>query len=451
MQSSTNTNIGWHTADEILARIKAPEFPDREFSIIDFGAVPGGEINCSKAIRDAIEACSKAGGGRVKVPAGTFLTANIYLKSNVNLHLEEGSTLLFSTNPKDYLPVVFARWEGIECMNYSPLFYAMNEENIAVTGKGTLDGGASVENWWAWKRPSQADAKLQNEMSDKNIPVEQRIFGDSHLLRPNFFEPHSCRNVMIEGVTILRSPMWEINPVLCTNVIVRGVTINCHGPNNDGCDPESCCDVLVEDCIFDCGDDCIAIKAGRNDDGRRVGVPCENLIIRNCTMKDGHGGVSIGSEISGGCRNVFIDNCLMDSRNLSRVIRFKSNARRGGTIENIFLRNIKIGQVGESVVTIDFLYEEGSNGKFHPTVRNVFMENLTSEASPRLFFVRGYEGATIDNIQMKNCSFTGVTSTEVIQNAGRFVFDNVTIKPAVEVRSLHSRGNPDTPEGAKHW
>ncbi|HYH01970.1 MAG TPA: glycosyl hydrolase family 28 protein, partial [Bacillota bacterium] len=253
--NSNQTEVNWQTVDTILARIKTPEFPNRDFKITDYGAVPGGEVNCSAAISAAIEACHQAGGGRVVVPTGIFLTGKIHLKSNVNLNLEEGATLLFSTKPQDYLPLVRVRWEGVECMNYSPLIFALEQENIAVTGNGTLDGGASWENWWAWKEPSRADANLQNEMADRNIPVEQRIFGEGHLLRPNFFQPTQCQNVLIEGVTIVRSPMWEVNPVLCQNVIVRGVKINCHGPNNDGCDPDSCRDVLIEDCVFDCGDD----------------------------------------------------------------------------------------------------------------------------------------------------------------------------------------------------
>src|SRR5205823_3301880 len=181
-------------------------------------------------------------------------------------------------------------------------------------------------------------------------------------LRPNFIQPYRCRNVLIEGVTIVRSPMWEINPTLCTNVTVRGVTINSHGPNNDGCDPDSCRDVLIEGCTFDTGDDCIAIKSGRNADGRRLHVPSENIIVRGCRMKDGHGGVTVGSEISGHVRNVFAENCRMDSPNLETALRIKNNAARGGLLENFYFRNLTIGQVIHAVVTIDFNYEEGARG-----------------------------------------------------------------------------------------
>ena len=440
--------VTWQTAVEILARIKAPVFPQRDFAITDYGAIAGGEKDCSAALRKAIETCSAAAGGRVVVPAGVFLTGAVHLRSNVNLHLVEGATLRFSTDPAAYLPVVYTRWEGIECMNYSPFIYAYEQENIAVTGAGTLDGQASDENWWAWARkdpknqnlsPASPDAKRLGELGDRAVPVAERLLGAGHFLRPNFFQPYRCRNVLIEGVHIRRSPMWEVNPVLCTNVTVRNLDILSHGPNNDGCNPESSRDVLIEGCTFDTGDDCIAIKSGRNDDGRRVGVAAENLIIRKCTMKDGHGGVVIGSETAGGCRNVFIEDCNMDSPNLERALRFKSNARRGGVVENIFMRRVTIGRVAEAIITVDFLYEEGPNGPHQPVLRNVQIENVTCQSSPRVFYVASFPGAVVDGIRLAHCTFAGVESTEFIQHAGRIEFDDVNILPLKKVDSLSSR------------
>jgi unsaturated rhamnogalacturonyl hydrolase len=438
--------VTWKTADEILARIQAPRFPDRSFAITDFGAVADAKTDNSAAIRKAIEACHAAGGGHVIVPAGTFLTGAVHLLSNVDLHLADGATLQFTTNPAAYLPVVRSRWEGTECMNYSALIYAFEEENIAVTGHGTLDGGAGDTAWWDWARKGTApmsraapDVRKLNELADKGVPVEERVFGEGHFLRPNFFQPYRCKNVLIENLKIRRSPMWEINPVLCTNVIVRNLDILSHGPNNDGCDPDSSRDVLIEGCIFDTGDDCIAIKSGRNDDGRRVGVAAENLIIRNCTMKDGHGGVVIGSEIAGGCRNVFVENCTMDSPNLERVLRFKSNARRGGVIENIFARNVKVGQVAEAIITVDFMYEEGPRGNFKPTLRNVFVENMTSASSPRVFYIASFPGATVDNIRLAHCRFEGVETAEIARNVGHIELDDVTILPKKLPKSLSTR------------
>jgi unsaturated rhamnogalacturonyl hydrolase len=335
-------------------------------------------------------------------------------------------------------------------MNYSPLIYAFEQENIAVTGKGLLDGSASLDTWWAWnnkaERPTKqfAARKKMIEMGEQGVPAEKRVFGAGSFLRPNFIQPYRCRNVLIEGVAIHNSPMWEVHPVLCTNVIVRGLTIVSHGSNNDGCDPESCRDVLIENCLFDTGDDCIAIKSGRNNDGRRVNVPAENIIVRNCTMKDGHGGVVMGSEISGHCRNVFIENCKMDSPNLDRALRFKDNAVRGGVIENIFMRNCDVGRVAEAVLTIDFLYEEGTNGPHRPIVRNVELNHVTSQASPRVMWIAGFPGAVIDDVRFKDCTFRGVAAAEKLSNAGSISFENVTIEPAKKERSANTRPSSPT-------
>ena len=406
---------GWAQAPEILARIQAPGFPARDFVITNYGAVADGRTDCTAALGRAIAACAKAGGGRVVVPAGEFFTGAIHLKSGVNLHFETNAVLKFSTDPKAYLPAVFTRFEGTECYNYSPLIYACGQKNIAVTGEGTLDGQADESNWLHWKKGA-ARSKLV-KMADDNVPVEQRLFGEGDNLRPDFIEFNRCQNVLIEGVHIRRSPMWEIHPMLCTNVIVRGVDIVSHGANNDGCDPESCRDVLIENCLFDTGDDCIAIKSGRNNDGRRVGVPSVNLVIRGCTMRDGHGGVTIGSEISGSCSNVFVENCEMNSSRLNCALRLKSNAVRGGVLQNIFMRNVKVGQVADSVLQIDFLYEEGTNGVFKPVANNVVMENVSVDHTPRVLNVRGFPGAEISNVRIYNSTFKQIEKPDVVQDA----------------------------------
>lgn len=436
---------GWADYDAVLARIKAPTFPDRDFAITDFGAKPGADV--SDAIRAAIAACHDAGGGRVIVPAGEWLTGAIHLKSNVNLHVAKGATLRWIFDPAKY-PIVFTRWEGVECMNYSAFIYAYEQENIAVTGEGTLDGGADWTTWWGWNDKKNRPLKQKpardrlNQMGEAGVPVAQRVFGDGSFLRPNFIQPYRCKNILIEGVSIVRSPMWELNPVLSENITVRGVKISSHGPNNDGCDPESSRDILVEDCVFDTGDDCIAIKSGRNNDGRRVNVPTENMVIRRCVMKDGHGGVVLGSECTGGIRNIFVEDCTMDSPNLDRGLRFKNNAVRGGILENVFMRNVKIGQVSEAVLTIDLLYEEGAKGPFKPVVRNVLMENITSSASPRVMFIRGFPGAIVENIRLRDCTFNSVTETEVVQHAGTITLERVTITPAKPAQSLNSVPTP---------
>lgn len=434
---------GWDALPALLARIQAPEFPARDFDITNFGAVPGGVEDCTAAIGQAIEACHAADGGRVVVPAGVWLTGAIHLKSNVNLHVVEGATLKFSTDPAKYLPVVHTRWEGVEGMNYSPLIYAYDQENIAITGGGVLDGQASEENWWSWNgrarpTPQTVGRNRLFAMGENDVPVAERVIGEGGFLRPNFVQPYRCRNVLIEGVTVRNSPMWHLHPVLCTNVTVRGVTVIGHGPNNDGCNPESSRDVLIENCSFDTGDDCIAIKSGRNNDGRRVATASENIIVRNCIMKDGHGGVVLGSEISGGVRNVFVEDCVMDSPNLERGLRFKNNARRGGVLENVFMRNVTIGRVLEAVLTIDLLYEEGPHGPHQAIVRNVRLDHVTSTGSPRVMWIAGYPGAIIDNVRFTDCEFRGIEATDVLHDAGSVEFRNVVIEPAVKGRSLNS-------------
>jgi unsaturated rhamnogalacturonyl hydrolase len=427
---------GWDSVPAILARIKAPQFPARDFNITEFGAKADGQTDCTEAIRKAIAVCHSAGGGRVVVADGTFLTAAVHLKSGVNLHVAAGATLKFIPEFDKYLPVVRTRFEGIECMNYSPLIYAYAQRNIAVTGKGTLDGSATWENWWyfvrrdGWVTNLPPSGRLLLEHGDRGTPVAERIFGDGHRLRPNFIQPFRCQNILIEGVTITNAPMWIINPVLSTNVTVRSVTVTSHGPNNDGCNPDSSRDVLIENCLFDTGDDCIAIKSGKNADGRRINVPSENIIIRNCVMKEGHGGVVLGSETSGGVRNVFAEDCIMDSPNLDRALRLKTNAERGGPIENIFFRNVKVGRVAHSVLTIDLVYGRVPAGPFPPTVRNIEMRNVTVASSPRALWVVGTTNSIIENVRVIDCVFKGVEGPDVLTHSGSIQLENVTVEPA---------------------
>ena len=422
---------GWNSVPAILARIKAPEFPARDFPITDFGAKAGGATDCTGAIAQAIAACHAAGGGRVVVAGGVFLTGAVHLLGNVDLHIAAGATLQFSPDRAKFLPVVFTRFEGSECMNYSPLIYAFGQENIAVTGAGTLDG-SGAQTWWGLRAAGAGGGtqKLISE-ADAGLPVAERDFGDGGGLRPSFFQPYRCRNVLIADVRITNSPMWEIHPVLSTNITVRGVSISSHGPNNDGCDPECSRDVLIENCLFDTGDDCIAIKSGKNADGRRVNVPSQDIIVRNCVMKDGHGGVVVGSEVSGSVSNVFAENCRMDSPNLNCALRLKSNAQRGGVIENIFMRNVEIGSVREQVLTIDLVYSRVNSGPFPPVVRNVVMQNLTAANSPRVLSIVGTANSTIAGVRLEDCAFHGVRQDDILTNAGSISTNHVTIDRAV--------------------
>jgi polygalacturonase len=419
--------------DAILKRIRPPKFASRDFDITGHGARGDGQMNSTESIAKAIDACAQAGGGRVIIPRGDFLTGAIHLKSGVELHLSEGATLRFSRDPKHY-PTVFSRWEGTECWNYSPFLYALDQSNIAITGAGVLDGQADADHWWNWKGgrdkrdPNQIkDRGALQKMGEDGTPVKDRVFGDGHYLRPQFIQPYRCQSVLIEGVTIRNSPMWEIHPVLCRNVTVRNVKIDSHGPNNDGCDPESSTDVLIQGCTFDTGDDCIAIKSGRNADGRRVNVPCENLIVDDCNMKDGHGGVSIGSEISGGVRNVFVRNCRMSSPHLERALRIKTNSYRGGVIENISFRDVTVGQVANDAVQIDFFYEEAEGGPFKPVVRNVRISGVTCDRSPDALNMRGYASSPIRDVRVEHCTFSNVANPNVFEHVEGLVLEDVKI------------------------
>ncbi len=410
----------------VEAQIKAPTFPDRDFRLLDYGKksdTPG--FLYTELINKVITICSEQGGGRVVIPAGTWFTGPVTLKSNVNLHLEEGATLLFTSDLKEY-PLVYTRWEGMDCYNYQPMIYAFEQENIAITGKGTIDGGAENANWWrmcgAVKYGFEFDKGIVSqrigrpilmEWNEKGVPVEQRKMGDGYGMRVQLVNPVRCKNVLIEDVTLLRSPFWVIHPLFCENLTVRGVHIQNDGPNGDGCDPESCKNVLIENCFFDTGDDCIAIKSGRNRDGRLAAVPTENVIVRNCRMQNGHGGVVVGSEISSGFKNLFVENCVMDSPELERVIRIKTNSCRGGIIEDIFVRNVEVGRCKEAVLKINLVYEakEVCQRDFPPTVRNVYLEKVTCKESKFGVKIEGFEDiCNINNIEVTDCDFTGVTT-----------------------------------------
>jgi polygalacturonase len=424
---------GWNNLSSILKKIVPPTFQNHDYSILDYGAIADDKTDCLPAINKAIASCNNTGGGRVIIPAGTyFVKGPIHLKSNVNLHLEENAVIKFSTEADDYLPLVLTRFEGVELMNYSPLVYAYDQQNIAITGNGILDGQANNDHWWNWvgsKRfdwkegmPAQHDKTNEPalmEMGVKGVPVAERLFGKDHYMRPSFVEFYNCKNILIQGITIINAPFWLLHPTLSENITVDNVTTNSLGPNNDGCDPESCTDVLIKNCSFTDGDDCIAIKSGRDADGRRINVPSKNIIVQDCQMKDGHGGVVIGSESSGGVENVYAQNCVMSSKNLERAIRIKSNACRGGVMKNFYFRNLKVGQVHEAVVKINMKYanEKGNDCIYPPTLSGVYINNVVSQESEFAIYIEGLEDKPVNNISIQNCIFGNVAKDNIIKDA----------------------------------
>lgn len=419
----------------IEAKIVEPQFADRAFNITKYGAsTQATAAQNQKAITAAIAACAKAGGGRVVVPAGTYTTGAIRLESGVNLVVEKDATLLFAFEPELY-PLVPTRWEGLDCTNLSPCIYAYKAKNVGLTGEGTVDGGATNDTWWKWSgkkhygwkegEPRQQDDHARPRllrMAEDGVPAEERVFTAKDLLRPQLVNFNQCEGVLVENLTLLRSPFWVIHPLLSKNVIVRGVHVSNDGPNGDGCDPESCDGVLIENCFFNTGDDCIAVKSGRNNDGRLWGLPSENIIIRGCKMENGHGGIVIGSEISGGCRNLFAENNDMDSPNLDRVFRLKTNSCRGGVIEKIYGRDIRVGQCKESVLKIDLDYEpkEICCRGYLPVVRDIYLENITCDKSKYGVMIVALDSvANVYNINVKNCHFNGVQAGNYLKGQAR--------------------------------
>ena len=432
--------------------IKAPTFPEKDFLITKYGAkTTNSAAQNQKAINKAIAACSKKGGGRVIVPSGTFVTGAITLLSHVNLVVEKDAVLKFAFEP-DLYPIVPTRWEGIDCRNLSPCIYAYKQTDIAVTGEGTIDGSGANDTWWPWNgnprfgfkegmisQRGGSRARLLKNAED-GVPMDQRIFTKEDGLRPQLINFYLCENILMENLTLLNSPFWVIHPLLSKNITVRGMKIINDGPNGDGCDPESCDGVLIENCFFNTGDDCIAIKSGRNNDGRLWDKPSENIIIRNCEMKNGHGGVVIGSEISGGCRNVYAENNVMDSPELERVVRIKTNTCRGGVIENINARNIKVGVCKESVLKINLDYEpkEICCRGFVPTVRNVNIENITCEKSKYGVQIIALDSVcNVYDINVKDCHFNGVKDGNYSKGQTRDVhFDNLFINGSLVLQQM---------------
>ena len=446
------------TYRQIEQSIRVPQFADKAYVITKYGAkATNTAAQNQKAIQKTIDLCSKKGGGRVVIPAGqTFLTGAITLKDGVNLHVEEGAVLEFAFEPELY-PIVETSWEGLECFNLSPCVYAFKAKDIAITGKGTIDGGGSNDTWWPWngnprfgwkegmisQRIESRPRLLKN--GEDGIPMynekgersPERVFGPKDGLRPQLVSFNKCEGILLEDITLLRSPFWVIHPLHSTDITVRRVKMINDGPNGDGCDPECCDRVLIEDCFFNTGDDCIAIKSGRNRDGRERNMPSKNIIIRRCEMKNGHGGVVVGSEISGGCQNVFAHDCVMDSPELERVLRIKTNSCRGGIIENINMRNIKVGVCKESVLKINLDYEPKEvccRGNF-PTVRNIYMENVTSEQSKYGVQIIGLEEDTyVYDVTVKDCHFNGVKDGNFQSGKTRNItFDNLFVNGSLSL------------------
>jgi polygalacturonase len=414
----------WSQVPDILKRIVAPEFASRQFNITNYGAIAGGTNNCSDAFEKSIAACVHSGGGRVIVPPGNYLTGPIHLKSGVELHLDAGAELIFSDRFEDYLPPVLVRVGGVEAYNYSPLIYARDCTNVAVTGKGRLNGNAKA--WWNWK---SRESKQLFDMGARGVPVEQRVFGNPEAaIRPSFLSLIGCTNVLLEDFTIGSGPNWTIHPIYCENVTIRRVTVDTDGPNNDGIDPDSCRDVLIEDCHFSTGDDCVVLKSGYNEDGWRVGRPTENVIMRRCSSRRGHGGLVVGSEMSGDVRNVFVYDCEFEGTD--RAIRIKSRRGRGGVVENIYARNLKVKDLLREVVILSMEYssdqKQAANEK-PPVFRNMEFENISGDGAPVAVLIQALEDSPVENISFEHLAVKA-TKGIICSNVKGLRFSNVDVR-----------------------
>jgi len=405
-----------------ITKIKTPDFSKcATFLITDFGAVKGDKDKTTQAILKAIDLANKAGGGNVIIPEGEWLTGKIHFKSNVNLHLKKGALLLFSDDPNDYLPAVHSTWEGLECYNYSPLIYAYKCENIAITGEGGIK--AKMDFWQKWAgRPKGHMESLKRlyNLSGANVPVEQRIMvNDTANLRPQFIQFNRSKNILLDGFSITNSPFWTVHMYLSKDIIVRNLNIYAHGHNNDGFDPEMSQNILVENVIFDQGDDAIAAKSGRNPEGWRSKTPTKNLIIRNCTIKNGHQLLAVGSELSGGIENVLIDNCeVLDGAKMYHLVFIKTNERMGGYAKNIYVQNIKGSKMDLGILGIDtdVLYQWKN---LVPTVErrltpisDIYLTNVKSKSVKFVSKIKGEKELPIKNIFLKNVTADTILGNE---------------------------------------
>ncbi|WP_363174850.1 glycosyl hydrolase family 28 protein [uncultured Bacteroides sp.] len=413
--------------------IKEYVFPARDFPINKYGAVADGKTNNSKAIARAIAACNRAGGGRVVIPAGEWLTGPIHLKSNVNLHLSENAILRFTDNPQDYLPAVMTSWEGMECYNYSPLVYALDCENIAITGTGTLQ--PIMDTWRKWFKRPQAHMNALAElytMASTNVPVEERQMakGENNL-RPHLIHFNRCKNVLLDQFKIRESPFWTIHLYMCDGGIVRNLDVRAHGHNNDGVDLEMSRNFLVENCKFDQGDDAVVIKAGRNQDAWRLETPCENIVIRNCDIIKGHTLLGIGSEMSGGIRNVYMHDCAAPD-SVFRLFFAKTNHRRGGFIENIHMENVKAGKMQRIMeVDTDVLYQWRNQVPTYEEritkIDGLYMNNIVCERTEAIYDLKGDAKLPTQNVSIKNVHVGEVTKfIKNVQHTENVVEENVT-------------------------
>lgn len=416
----------------------------RTYDLKMLGADATGNKPCTELINRTIEQASVEGGGTIYFPAGQYLTATIRMQSNITLHIEAGAIVRFSDCFEDYLPFVEIRWEGTVMKSLAPLIYARNAENLTITGRGTLDGNGF--KWWAWEAETRKMIRdnggklstlsnLQQMWTEANKDLTVSEYYkpslERKMFRPPFIQFYECSNIIIENVKIINSPFWTINPAFCDNVTIHGVTINNpfkdpKGPNTDGINPTSCRNVRISDCFISVGDDCITIKSGRDADGRKYGKPCENITITNCIMLSGHGGVVIGSEMSGGVKKVTISNCIFDGTDAG--IRLKASRGRGGVVEEIRVDNIIMRDIRRNAFIFDLFYDKHSTvepvTERTPVFRNIHLSNITGTGIKQIGYIKGIEEMPIEEISFSNINMDAEEGFDV-ETATHIRFYNI--------------------------
>lgn len=424
----------WEDVPKLLENIKRPEFKEKEYNISDYGAVGDGSTNCYQAFKAAIQECTENGGGKVVVPAGTFLVHGpIHLEDNVNLHLaSQNSCIKFGTNPEDYLVgkpefkgCVLTSWEGTRLYNYSPSIYARDKENIGITGCGTIDQ-QGTESWFQWRPLQKEDRILTREMNNKGTPLKERIFGPGHYLRPHFIQLYQCENIIIEGITIKDCGFWMIHPVFCKNVTIQEISFESNNLNNDGIDPDSSSHVLIKDINFNNGDDNISIKAGRDREALELGIPCKYVLIQNCSFK-AYNAVAIGSEMSGGVSDIYVENCTFGGE-VRSAIYIKSNQDRGGEIDKIRIRNLEFGQVSKNGIYINTNYKKENKYNRSTYIHDILIQNVTIEAvNGYAIYLEGLSDQPVETVILENIKICQARENIHKDNIENLVMNNVSI------------------------
>lgn len=443
---------GWEMVPEILERIVPPTFPNLTVNILDYGAQGDSVFNNKTAIQKAINECAEKGGGTVNVPAGEyFIDGPIHFKSNIHLHLMEGARLFFSSNPESYLPAVKVRWEGTICYNYSPLIYGYQLKNIAISGKGVIDGAARE---WSrkWKKIQNPDKDILRQMGNDTIAEHKRVFGNGyldlnqdgkddgfgdgkpHYLRPSLILFFECENISIEGVTVKNSPFWTIHPVFCKNVTLKNLDVQGGVINDDGIDPDSSEDVLIEGCTISTRDDAISIKAGRDQDAwHRPG--CKNIIVRNNLLQSGVNALCIGSEMSGGVSYVFAENNKIT--NGKRALTFKCNLDRGGEVSHVYLRNTDISSCKEGMFVFRMDYHGYRGNNFPTKFHDFYVSGITcGEVKEKPFSIVGVEAEPISKVFISDVKIKKAGEESLITFAKEMIFEDVFIDGKIFVPGI---------------